>query len=405
MARLRSLAVAVAVAVVTALALPADAAPSPTGQANRERPVCGAPAANQARCHAHVRTKGDGAAPLATTGPTGFSASQLQTAYGLVTSVPAPGTGPTIAIVDAYAHPNAESDLNVYRSQMGLGSCTSASGCFTEINQNGGPRSAVADVGWGREEMLDLEMASAICPNCRLLYVGANSNTFADLGAAVNQAASPGRGVVVISNSYGANEFNGETAYESLYNHPGIAVTVSSGDSGYGAEFPASSRYVTAVGGTRLTLNANGTRNTETAWSGAGSGCSAYIAKPAWQRDTGCARRTVADVSAVADPATGVSVYDTYGSTGGNNWYVFGGTSVAAPIVAGVYALSGNTAAVPARLAWDNRTALFDVVSGTNGRCTRGKNTAGAYLCQAGPGYDGPTGNGAPNGAGSLSAF
>ncbi len=127
-----------------------------------------------------------------------------------------------------------------------------------------------------------------------------------------------------------------------------MAITVSSGDSGYGAQAPAAFNTVTAVGGTHLVLNGNGTRNTETVWSGAGSGCSAYIAKPSWQPTTGCGtKRTIADVSAVADPATGVSVYDSYGSTGGNNWYVFGGTSVAAPIIGGVYALSGNTAGDP----------------------------------------------------------
>ncbi len=156
---------------------------------------------------------------------------------------------------------------------------------------------------------------------------------------------------------------------------------------------------MTAVGGTHLVLNSNGTRSSETVWSGAGSGCSAYITKPSWQHDAGCTRRTISDVSAVADPATGVAVYDSYGSTGGANWYVFGGTSVAAPIIGGVYALSGNTAGTPASLAYAAPAGtLFDVTSGSNGRCVHGRNTANAYLCTGGAGYDGPSGIGTPKG-------
>lgn len=160
---------------------------------------------------------------------------------------------------------------------------------------------------------------------------------------------------------------------------------------------------MTAVGGTNLKLNSDGTRASETVWSGAGSGCSAYIGKPSWQHDTACSRRTIADVAAVADPATGVAVYDSYGSTGGANWYVFGGTSVAAPIIGGVYALSGNTAGTPASLAYAAPAgSLFDVKSGSNGRCVRGKNTTGAYLCTGVAGYDGPTGMGTPIGTGAF---
>jgi hypothetical protein len=155
-----------------------------------------------------------------------------------------------------------------------------------------------------------------------------------------------------------------------------------------------------------LTLNQDNTRNSETVWSGAGSGCSAYITKPTWQHDSGCSRRTVADVSAVADPNTGVAVYDSYGSTGGANWYVFGGTSVAAPIIGAVYAQSGNTAGVPASLAYaDSKPpagSLYDVTSGSNGRCVRGKTSTGAYLCTGVVGYDGPTGNGTPNGTAAF---
>src|SRR5262249_32276168 len=188
-----------------------------------------------------------------------------------------------------------------------------------------------------------------------------------------------------------------ESLVESNYNHPGIAVTVSSGDNGYGVEFPAASRYVTAVGGTSLTRAANTRGWNETVWNGAGSGCSQYISKPSWQTDSGCSRRTVADVSAVADPGTGVAVYDTYGTGGG--WLVFGGTSVSAPIIAGVYALAGNTGSITyGSYSYSHTSSLFDITSGHNGSCGRGKRSSGAYLCTGVPGYDGPTGNGAPNG-------
>jgi hypothetical protein len=306
--------------------------------------------------------------------------------------------GQTIAIVDAYDNPNAESDLAVYRSQFGLPACSSANGCFVKRNQRGETAPPAGNTGWGQEIDLDIEMVSAVCPNCKIVLVESDSNSFADLGAAVNEAVA--LGATAISNSYGGGEFFGETSYAGPYNHPGIAITASSGDGGYGVEAPAAYNTVVAVGGTSLTTAANTRGWTETAWSGAGSGCSSQISKPSWQRDTACSRRTVADVSAVADPNTGVAVYDSYGSTGGANWYVFGGTSVAAPIIASVYGLAGNakTTDYPARFAYASPTSLFDVTSGSNGNCTRKHTTATRYYCTAGPGYDGPTGLGTPNG-------
>ena len=371
--------------VGTAVATPPDTTPG-------DKRVCADVAAGYAHCDAHVRTKG--AKPDATTGyVSGYTPAQLKMAYGLT------GLNATtpIAIVDAYAHPNAAVDLAVYRNQFGLGTAK-----LTQFNQTGGTTLPAGDTGWGQEEMLDLEMVSAICPSCPIIYVGANSASFTDLGTAVKTAAA--KGAKVISNSYGGSESSSETSIQStFYTIPGVAITVSSGDSGYGAQSPAAFNTVTAVGGTNLVLNADGTRKTETVWSGAGSGCSAYISKPSWQLDTGCVRRTIADVAAVADPATGVAVYDSYGSTAGANWYVFGGTSVAAPIIGGVYGLSGNTAGTPAGLLYTSPGTLFDVTSGSNGRCVKGRNTSGAYLCTGVVGFDGPTGNGTPNG--SLTGF
>lgn len=357
-------------------------------------PVCPGPAAlGDARCHSHVVTDERGNPNASSAYVSGLAPADLQSAYfGGTTST----ATATIAIVDAYDNPNAESDLGVYRSTFGLPACTTANGCFRKINQRGGSKPPRANSGWALEIALDVQMASAICPTCQILLVEADSNSFTNLMAAVNQAAS--QGAAAISNSYGASEFSGETSYESAYDHPGAAITVSSGDSGYGVEFPASSRYVTAVGGTTLQRSSATARGwVETAWSGAGSGCSAYISKPAWQQDAGCSRRTVADVSAVADPSTGVAVYDSYGYQGQKGWFVVGGTSASAPIIASVYARAGNASSVVyASSPYASPSSLYDVTSGSNGSC------GGTYLCTAGAGYDGPTGLGTPNGTAAF---
>ncbi|GAA4629647.1 hypothetical protein GCM10023196_051820 [Actinoallomurus vinaceus] len=323
--------------------------------------------------------------------PSGLGPADLRSAYALPSSG---GAGQTIAIIDAYDDPNAEADLAVYRSQYGLPPCTTANGCFRKVDQNGGNALPTPDAGWAAEESLDLDMASAICPSCKLLLVEATAPFLTDLGTAVNTAVR--MGAKYVSNSYGGAELSNAPSLDATYfDHPGVAITASSGDDGYHVEYPAASRFVTAVGGTSLS-RASGARGwSEAAWSGSGSGCTAYIAKPAWQSDGGCAKRTVADVSAVADPATGVAVYDTYQSGG---WQVYGGTSASAPIVAGVYALAGPPPAqnYPASFPYQHPAALFDVASGRNGTCTP------AYLCTAGAGYDGPTGLGTPNG---LTAF
>lgn len=317
--------------------------------------------------------------------------------------------GQTVAIVDAYDDPRAASDLTTYRRQFNLPPCTTSNGCFLKVNQRGQQGNyPFPNIGWAEEISLDLAMVSAVCPQCRILLVEGQDASFQSLGTAENTAASFGgtfsgfrwTRATAISNSYGASEFAGEASYESFYNHPGIAITVSAGDSGYGVEYPAASQYVTAVGGTTLAKNGNPGRPggwDESAWAGTGSGCSAYIPRPSWQTpaiDPGCGMRTVADVAAVADPNTGVLVYDSFGIRAG--WYVFGGTSVAAPVIASVYALAGNAGVVTAgSYSYARAGSLFDVASGSNGGC-------GSYLCTAGPGYDGPTGNGTPNGTGAF---
>jgi subtilase family serine protease len=344
----------------------------------------------QASCHAHIVHDETGS-PFATTGPAGYAPADLRAAY----SVTGNGTsGTIIAIVDAFGYPNAESDLATYRAQFGLPACTTANGCFKKVNQNGVqgnyPR---ANTGWSQETALDLDMASAMCPNCSLLLVESNDSSLANLAAAVNRAAA--MGAHAISNSYGGSE-SGTQNDEQLYNYAGIAVTVSSGDNGFGVEFPASSPHVTAVGGTTLTRSAGTTRGfTETAWDGAGSGCSAIYAKPTWQKDTGCARRTVADVSAVADPNTGVAVFGPSGRRNRSAWLVFGGTSVSAPLIAGLYGVN-DTAVNHGGDPYRHTAGLHDVTSGSNGTCNV------AYLCTAVAGYDGPTGLGTPNGVAAF---
>jgi subtilase family serine protease len=371
--------------------------------AHGQQSVCAAAVFGLAYCDAHVVTADGKASPLATVSyQFGYTPQNLAGAYKWAdpTGSTWNPNGQTVAIVDAYDNPNAASDLAVYRSQFGLPPCST--GCFAKVNQRGGTAPPAGDTGWGQEIDLDIEMVSAVCPNCKILLVEADSNSFADLGAAVNQAYA--LGATAISNSYGGGEFFGETSYAGPYNHPGVAITASSGDGGYGVEVPAAYNTVVAVGGTSLSSSATSRGWSESAWSGAGSGCSQLVAKGSWQTDAGCSRRMVADVSAVADPNTGVAVYDSYGSAGGANWYVFGGTSVAAPIIASVYGLAGNagTTDYPARFAYASPGSLFDVTSGSNGNCTRRKNTSTRYFCTAGPGYDGPTGLGTPNGPGGF---
>jgi subtilase family serine protease len=326
-------------------------------------------------------------APLVTAVPAGYGPGDLRSAYGLTALSSTAGSGQTLAIVDAYDDPNAEADLAVYRSQYGLPACTHANGCFTKVNQRGTSAPPQANTSWAQEISLDLDMASAICPGCHILLVEANSERTSDLGVAVDRAAT--LGATQISNSYGADEYPGEIFDEAHYDHPGVAITASSGDSGYGVQFPAASRFVTAVGGTSLVRDAGAPRGfTESAWSGAGSGCSAYVAKPTWQTDPGCDGRSVADVSAIADPQTGVAVYDSVDNAGSSGWMVFGGTSVSAPVVAAYDALLGSSAASTSYF-YAHLSSYMDVIAGANGTCDI------TYLCAARPGYDGPTGLGA----------
>ncbi len=344
--------------------------------------VCGAVPIGFARCTSLVRT--DIAGILrGSTAPAGYFPHDLQTAYNLTTASATKGSGITVAIVDAFDDPNAESDLQVYRSTFGLPVCSSSNGCFTKVRF--GRRTNIA---WAEEISLDVDMVSAICPNCRILLVEAKTNSIADLTTAEQYATAH---AFAVSNSWSGNE--GTTAYDSAYNVPGVAITAASGDSGYNttAQWPAILPSVTGAGGTTLS---SVSPRVESAWSGAGSGCSTIYAKPAFQSgiNTGCAKRAQADAAADADPNTGVAVYDTFHEPG---WLVFGGTSVASPILASVFALAGVASDNNNSHLYSHTSSLNDITSGSNGGC-------GAPLCTAGVGWDGPTGLGSPNGTGAF---
>lgn len=397
MGGLRIRLVAVAAAVVAFLGL--AAAPA---LATSQRPVCPGPlAAGNAKCHARVVTDSKGT-PQVTPAPAGYGPAQFHGAYGLPASGPA---GQTIAIVDAYDDPSIAGDLNTYSSQFGLPLCNSANPCFKKVNQSGSATGPFpkANSGWALEIALDVEVAHAICPNCKILLVEASSNSLSNLAAGVKTAAK--LGATEISNSYGGSEFSGELSetYTAPYDQPGVAVTVSSGDSGYGSfGFPAALSSVITVGGTTLTVGAGNTYGGETVWNGAGSGCSLYAAAPEWQGFlTACAgKRGTADVAADANPSTGAAVYDSVKYQGRSGWFQVGGTSLSSPLIAGVYALAGGLPTGPTGAYGlyghlGDGSVLHDVTSGSNGSC-------GTLMCQGAAGYDGPTGVGTPIGIGAF---
>jgi subtilase family serine protease len=400
----RFLLLLIAAATLFAVSAPATAATaSTTGtqtngtQTNGTQPTaqaaCGASRPGWAHCLALYRVPARAA--VAGAEPSGYGPTDLRSAY----DYPATGgANQTVAIVDAYDDPTAETDLAAYRSQYGQPTCSTANGCFAQVNQTGqtGPL-PTPNAGWAVEISLDLDMVSAACPGCHILLVEADTPSMDDLAASVDTAVR--LGATEVSNSYGGAEDAGPDvlSYRSHYKHPGVAIVASSGDLGFGtAQAPAVFASVIAVGGTSLVRADNARGWSETAWSGAGSGCSAWVAKPAWQTDPHCHMRTVADLSADADPDTGVAVYDTYQQPG---WLVVGGTSASAPFVAGGIALAGNPSQLGnAARIYRHPGAFNDVVGGTAG----GPSCGGDYLCNGVTGYDAPTGVGSPRGLGGL---
>ncbi len=336
--------------------------------------------------------------PFITNKPAGFGPAEFRKAY----TVPGEAMGnPIVAIIDAYDQPHMISDLQAYSATFNLPQlplckrsiANSAIPCFKKVSQTGTEKYPKSDAGWALEISLDVETVHAMCDNCRILLIEATSPTNANLMKAVDTAVK--LGATVLSNSYGGGETFTEKTYDRHFNHPGIAIFASSGDSGYGVSYPAASQYVIAVGGTRLNLKKTGSYSSESAWSDGGSGCSSFETKPSWQQDTGCKKRTVADVSADADPYSGAAVYDSVVYHGQKGWFKIGGTSLASPLVAGIFATSvhlANNQQAGTFLYHLTSNHFHDIKRGRNGYCSP------AYLCKANKGYDGPTGLGSPKG-------
>ncbi len=458
-AKVASAAVMLSGLVLSLAASGAQAGVSPLSASNYSvRPACTRPVPGSASClalqlvpvtaaaRAHERPLAMNAAHAirpanaAAEGAFGLRPQDLHSAYKLPVSAP---SQQTIALVDAYDDPNAEADLAVYDREFGLPECTSANGCFAKINQNGQSGPLPAPSGeWALEEALDVETAHAICQNCRILLVEAESNSTSALEAAENRAALAG--ATEISNSWGSLEPLGDSA---AFNHPGVVITAAAGDNGYlnwdgweasergSVEYPASSPHVVAVGSTRLTLSADGEWAGETVWNNgdgaSGGGCSAHFGAPFWQRalvnwqSVGCGSgRAVADVSVDGDPYTGAAVYDST-PWGGYviGWVPVGGTSLSSPIIAAAYALAGGAHGVPypARTLYESArgagSTLHNVTSGSNGACYEAStpegesgcsatqeaaSCAGMAICRAGTGYSGAAGVGTPNGLGAF---
>jgi hypothetical protein len=345
--------------------------------------------------HAHSPS-----ALLEPSGRTVFGLEALRKAYGVRIKG---AKGFTVVVVDAFHAASAFADLNYYRATWGLAplaDCTvnAAPGvqCFKQLHQDGTPSvGSTEDVGWAQETVLDVELVSAMCTSCSVTVVEAKSTSFEDFNAAVEQAVNQ-PGTLAISNSYGGSEVSEKAfqAYEHAFAH-GITVVASAGDSGFGVSSPASFKHVIAVGGTSLFTKESGSYLSETAWKGSGSGC-ARGAAPEWQiaTVTHCQGKAIADVSAVADPATGVAVYFD------GEWLVFGGTSASAPVIAGLFAAKHNTLGVAGgkltagAMLWAAGKKLHDVTAGANGSCE--------LFCSAGFGWDGPTGLGTPKGSGGF---
>jgi hypothetical protein len=348
----------------------------------------------------------------------GFDPTDLRSAYDIPTSG---GASQTIALIDAFGYPAAESDLATYRETYGLPACTKKNGCFEKVNEKGEAGNYPAtEPGWDGEAALDEDMASAACPECHILLVEGSTEFPEDLGEAVNTAAR--LGATEISNSYAypekLKEFcgtNGCAKFEKDYSHTGVLILAASGDSGFEdtyseeglqTNFPASSPGVVAVGGTALYRDADTARGwREEVWNepelpaGTGGGCTKFDAKPSWQKDTGCEDRTDNDIAAVAAVETGVSVRIDH------HWEVYGGTSVASPLVAGIeaHASSAIRTLGPAAF-YENPGSLFDVTEGFNWNPLNKHSECAPheYLCNGEVGYDGPTGLGTPDGVIAL---
>jgi hypothetical protein len=339
------------------------------------------------------------------TASVGYSPVSLRSAYGLAKAAPERGGSETVGIVVAYGDPDAAANLAAYRSHFGLPACTLASKCLRIVNEHGVAGQPAAQSSWAVDHATGLDVISGLCPRCRLLLVEANGADINDLGTAEDTAVADGARFVL--NSWGGTEYIDQPADAHYFYHPGVAIVFAAGNgAGDQPTFPADLPYVTSVGGTTLTRSRYNTRHwAEAVWADTSSGCSTLEPKPSWQRQdasapNGCLNRTQNDVSADANPSTGAAIYNTYGST--HAWQQVGGTGLAAAIVTAAYALAGTPErdTFPASYPYQHAKDLFDVVFGLNGECEINRQ----YLCNAQPGFDGPTGLGSPDGTAAFAA-
>jgi subtilase family serine protease len=320
----------------------------------------------------------------------GWTPANIQAAYNLPSSTK--GSGQLVAIVDSYDNPDVASDLTTYRSKFGLGSVK-----FRKYNEKGQQRNYPSgSPEWGVEIDLDVQMVSAVCPKCSIDLVEASSEASPDMQKA--EATAVKLGAHVVSNSWICYSYSC-VLDPQYFDKPGVVYTAGSGDASYGLIGPPSTfPSVVAVGGTVLSQSGSG--YSETVWGGAGSGCASEMKKPKWQHDPGCSSRTDSDVAAVAQD---VAEFDSFSAAG---WITVSGTSVATPLIAGVYALAGNASSQnAAERLWTLKKKkrnkdLHYISIGNNGTC------GGSYLCTAGTEqfktYSGPSGWGTPNGIGAF---
>lgn len=383
--RPRSLAplAALAAAAPFAPSMAASALPAPAAKAAVEHVgACPAPAAGEAQCFARVVTRRGSTTPAASTVPLGaYGPDDVTAAYRYPKTTDSarvawsttslPGSSRTIAIVDAYDAPNAEKDLEVFSAQFGLPACTTANGCFTKVNQTGGRKMPRTDAGWALEIALDVQWAHAVAPGARIVLVEAASNSYTNLMTAERYAVA---NADFVSNSWGSGEFSGEASYDvNFVGARAKGVFVAAGDNGTPAGYPSSSPSVISVGGTNLQRPAVATSDwAETGWSRGGGGCSLYETATDAQLSTSAAlcgsKRATPDLSLVADPATGVAVYDSTPYQGSSGWMTIGGTSAATPMVAARAAtIIPVGSKFDAALVYGSTLPYRDVTSGNNG--------------------------------------
>jgi MYXO-CTERM domain-containing protein len=308
-------------------------------------------------------------------------------------------------------------DVNAYRAKYGIAALAECpvdssgvptpggTACFARVGSDGTTKtvSSTDCPGWAGETGLDMDMVSAACPDCSIVLAEAASDETLD---GMNKIAATVVHAAAVSNSWGAPELppDDETPYEST----GILTVAASGDDGYldeeeGADapnFPASSPYVLAVGGTTMK---GPSPFSEIVWNDSsgsgGSGCSTEFAMPSWQSSSGfsfgtCKMRASVDVSAAAefDPG-GIASYDQ--DDGGWNSVV--GTSAASPLVAAIMVRLGLAGTDNHALLYSHISAFNDITSGDDYSAC-----GGSVMCTAAKGWDGPTGLGTPNGTALL---